>query len=113
MTATITPAYTKQSWEQETIKINWSERSESLVRDGYAISATAITISDSTGTSMNATMLEGVPTYSGTNVFFTVKAGTDGQSYNCRVQVTLTLAGYDNQQQEGDLLITVTDESAI
>jgi len=112
MAATITPTYTKQSWKQETIKIPWSEKISDLVRSGYAISALTVTISDSTGTSVNDAMLVG-STYSGTDLYITIKAGTDGESYNCRVQVTLTLTGYDNQKQEGDLKITVTDESAI
>jgi len=100
--------YLKQPSEQETIKIDWSERANALVVAGYTISAIEVKVFDSGGgQDVTASMVNGSPSYSGTDIFVTLKNGTDGSDYSARIRVTFSKTSYPDQIQEEDLRIMV------
>jgi len=102
--------YQKQPSEQETVKISFSRRMASLVVSGYAIYSVEVKVYDSEGTDVSSTMVEGTPSFSGTDVYATIKAGTSGASYYARVKVTATKDGAVNQILEEDLLVRVVQD---
>ncbi len=109
--ALLTPTYEKQPWEQETLQVDWTNKAVSLVVSGYVISAVEVKAYASTdGEDKTDTMIEGVPWYSGYNVFAIIKGGTDGLDYYIRFRVTLSKAGATDQKQEADLLLKVRQE---
>ena len=117
---TIAGSYVKQPSEQETIKIDWSKRAASLVVSGYAISTVTVAIYDSAGVDVSddelgppivVGLLKDIPSFLGTDLFFTVKAGESGQDYDAKITVTLTKGGYVDQIQEEDLKIVVREKS--
>ena len=102
--------YYKQPDEQETIEIDLAARISSFVVASYAIASVSVTVLDSVGADVTGTMLEGVPTYDGTSIFFTIKAGTTGNTYYAKAVTTCTKAGgYSDQLVEEDVEITVTE----
>lgn len=101
--------YEKQPSEQETLEINFSKRIASIVLSGYVISTVAVTIYDSDGTSVTATMLEGTPSISGSKIYFTVKGGTSGKTCFAKMLATATLTSYPDQILEADLQIDVEE----
>lgn len=103
-------SYKKQPWEQETIRVDWSQRIASLPLSGYVISAVTCAIFDSSSIDVSSAMLEGSPTYSGNYIYATFKGGSTGESYYARFRVTLTKSGADTQYQEEDLQIVVKQE---
>jgi len=102
--------YQKQPWEQETVRLDWSNRISSVPLSGYAISAVAVVVYDTDGNDVSSSMLEGDPSYSGNYAYATFKGGTDGQKYYARFRITLTKDAADTQYQEEDLIIVVKQE---
>jgi len=108
----INASYVKQPSEIETLKIDWSDRINKLGVSGYAIAGVEVKIFDTAGLEKTIEMLEGTGSYSGTDVIFTVKDGTDGLDYYARIRVTLTKATYVMLYQEEDLLIQVRQKGS-
>jgi hypothetical protein len=108
----INAAYVKQPSEIETLKVDWSDRVNNLGISGYAISAVEVKVFDTAGIDVTTSMLEGSPTYSGTDIIFTLKNGTTGTDYYARIKVTLTKATYITLLQEEDLLINVRQKGS-
>jgi hypothetical protein len=103
----INASYIKQPSELETLKIDWSDRINKLGISGYTISALEVKVFETAGTDVTTSMVEGSPTFSGTDVIFTLKNGTDGKDYYARIKATLIKATYVTLLQEEDLLIIV------
>jgi hypothetical protein len=104
--------YEKQPAEQETITISWATRIAGMAISGFVISAVAVVIKDAEGVDVSASMIEGVPSFLTTNIYVTIKGGTDGEDYTATFSVTLSKGGEADQVQEDDLLIQVREISA-
>lgn len=93
----------KQAWESVIYEIDCSDRLPSAV----TISAVEGKVFDSSAVDQSATMIEGTPSISGSDVFVQVKAGTDGEDYNLRVRLTLSNGEY----AEDDITISIRDRA--
>lgn len=105
-------SYTKQPDEQETVRVDFTNRISSFVVAGYTASTGTVTIYNSAGVSVNSTMLQGSASVSGNYIYFTIKAGTADTNYYAKVALTLTKTGSENQVIEEDLSIYVAQEGA-
>ena len=95
---------TKQAYESLIFTIDASD----TVATGDAIATDSLDIDvfDSDGTEVTSTMIEGTPSFSGTDISVQIKAGTAGENYNMRVRFTT-----DNGEAiEDDLLIIVKEK---
>lgn len=97
-----TSEWTKSPWETITISFDASN----TVASDDSIASVAVTVEDSDGTDVSSTMVEGTPSFSGTTISATIKAGTDGEDYVAFVRITTT-AG---EQIEDSLYIFVREE---
>jgi len=102
--------YTKQPWDQRTLRFDFEDDCQPLLDDGYAYSTLAVAIFDSAGADQSSSMIQGTPSRTNNHVFVTVKAGTDGSDYYGRIRLTLTKTAYDSQQIEADFLIQVREK---
>jgi hypothetical protein len=91
----------KQPWESVIYEIDCSDRLPSAV----TISSVAVVVLDSDEVDQSGTMIEGVPSISGSSVFCELKNGSDGSDYNVRVRLTLS----DSQDAEDDFTLYVRE----
>ena len=102
--------FVKQPWEQRTIRFNWTDDCQPLIDNGYAFSTLDVKIYDVNSVDVSSSMIQGTPSRTGNFVYATIKGGSDGSDYYCRVRVTLTKDGSESEQIEADLLIQVIEK---
>ncbi|MBN1254010.1 MAG: hypothetical protein JXA50_01885 [Deltaproteobacteria bacterium] len=90
-------SYTKQPWEEETIKIDFTER----LAAGDSLSSALVTIWE--GTTEKTTEMIGSSSVENPYVIVKLKAGEDGINYSLRVRATTSNGG----KYEEDLVVRI------
>lgn len=93
--------WTKQSWEERKVPFDVTD---SLAPGDSLASISGITVWEGT-TDKSATMVSGVPTFSGNKAYAVIVGGTDGHTYWVRVRLLTTLG----DKIEDDLKLLVRD----
>jgi len=87
----------QQPWESRIYPIDCADS----VPTGVTISSVAAAIFDSDGTDLSGSMIQGVPSISGSYVYVQIKAVADGENYNLRIRLTLS----NGEKAEDDVTI--------
>ena len=90
--------YIKQSWEEETIDIDFSER----IAVGDSISSVLSKMEDANGVDVTVSMISS-STVTSPHIYIALKNGEDGKRYNLGIKVTLS----SGQKKEEDLVVVI------
>jgi hypothetical protein len=89
----------KQPWEALPRYVDFVDR----IAAADTIASCTIAATDSAGTDVTATIIEGPTSYSAAKVYYTLKAGTDGMTYKVTFRATSTAGSL----VEEDLIVEV------
>ena len=91
----------KQPYEELYRYVDFADR----IASGDAINACTITAMDQDGTDTTGSMITDPSTYSAGKVYYTLKGGTDGNTYTIRFRAT----SVDTKKVEEDLVVVVKE----
>lgn len=90
----------KQPWEMRVLLVNCSN----ALPDGVTISTLTVEVYDSDGVDVTTDMID-TSSIDGSNALITVKAGTDKESYDMKIKLTLS----NSEKVEDDMKIKVRE----
>jgi hypothetical protein len=94
--------YTKQPWEEETIRVDCTPR----LADGDSLQSATLTILDDEGNDVTSSMIDGSPSVNSPYIYAKIKAGESPNNYNLRVR-GITANG---EKIEADMQICVREK---